>query len=55
MEDYLQLTPETQISTSLGIPDFRSKTTGFYSKLREMGFEEPEQVFDIKNFDEDPT
>ncbi|KAK7715531.1 NAD-dependent histone deacetylase sir2 [Botryosphaeria dothidea] len=43
------------ISTSLGIPDFRSKNTGFYSKLREMGFEDPEQVFDIHNFDEDPT
>ncbi|KAL1629858.1 NAD-dependent histone deacetylase sir2 [Neofusicoccum ribis] len=43
------------ISTSLGIPDFRSKNTGFYSKLREMGFEDPEQVFDITNFDEDPT
>ncbi|OCK74640.1 NAD-dependent histone deacetylase SIR2 [Lepidopterella palustris CBS 459.81] len=43
------------ISTSLGIPDFRSKNTGFYSKLQEMGFQEPEQVFDITNFDEDPT
>ncbi|KAF2496189.1 SIR2-domain-containing protein [Lophium mytilinum] len=43
------------ISTSLGIPDFRSKNTGFYSKLKEMGYDEPEQVFDIKNFDEDPT
>lgn len=43
------------ISTSLGIPDFRSKNTGFYSKLQEMGFSEPEQVFDIHNFDEDPT
>ncbi|KAF2018569.1 SIR2-domain-containing protein [Aaosphaeria arxii CBS 175.79] len=42
------------ISTSLGIPDFRSKNTGFYSKLLEMGFEDPEQVFDIHNFDEDP-
>jgi NAD-dependent histone deacetylase SIR2 len=43
------------ISTSLGIPDFRSKNTGFYSKLLEMGYQEPEQVFDIHNFDEDPT
>jgi len=43
------------ISTSLGIPDFRSKNTGFYSKLKEMGYDEPEQVFDIKNFDEDPN
>tara|TARA_R110002003_G_scaffold28_28_gene1747 strand:- start:4026 stop:5360 length:1335 start_codon:yes stop_codon:yes gene_type:complete len=42
------------ISTSLGIPDFRSKNTGFYSRLLQMGYEEPEQVFDIQNFDEDP-
>ncbi|KAH7110833.1 DHS-like NAD/FAD-binding domain-containing protein [Dendryphion nanum] len=43
------------ISTSLGIPDFRSKNTGFYSKLRELGFSDPEEVFDIDNFDEDAT
>jgi NAD-dependent histone deacetylase SIR2 len=43
------------ISTSLGIPDFRSKNTGFYSRLQELGYQEPEQVFDIHNFDEDPT
>ncbi|KAJ4367269.1 NAD-dependent histone deacetylase sir2 [Neocucurbitaria cava] len=42
------------ISTSLGIPDFRSKNTGFYSRLLQMGYDEPEQVFDIRNFDEDP-
>ncbi|QIX01656.1 hypothetical protein AMS68_007173 [Peltaster fructicola] len=42
------------ISTSLGIPDFRSKHTGFYSKLQEMGFSEPEDVFDIHIFDEQP-
>ncbi|KAF1930951.1 SIR2-domain-containing protein [Didymella exigua CBS 183.55] len=42
------------ISTSLGIPDFRSKNTGFYSRLRAMGYDEPEQVFDIHNFDDDP-
>ncbi|PVI08444.1 SIR2-domain-containing protein [Periconia macrospinosa] len=43
------------ISTSLGIPDFRSKTTGFYEKLIAMGYEEPEQVFDLHEFDRDPT
>ncbi|KAI9710941.1 MAG: NAD-dependent histone deacetylase sir2 [Bogoriella megaspora] len=43
------------ISTSLGIPDFRSKNTGFYSKLRNMGYADPEEVFDIHNFDYDPT
>jgi NAD-dependent histone deacetylase SIR2 len=43
------------ISTSLGIPDFRSRTTGFYSKLRDMGYQEPEEVFDLENFDQNPT
>lgn len=43
------------ISTSLGIPDFRSKNTGFYSELREMGYEDPEEVFNIDNFDENPN
>jgi NAD-dependent histone deacetylase SIR2 len=43
------------ISTSLGIPDFRSKHTGFYSKIADMGYSEPEEVFDIHNFDEDPS
>ena len=42
------------ISTSLGIPDFRSKGTGFYDKVREMGFQDPEEVFDINNFDRQP-
>ncbi|KAF1817069.1 SIR2-domain-containing protein [Eremomyces bilateralis CBS 781.70] len=43
------------ISTSLGIPDFRSKTSGFYSKLRARGFDQPEQVFDLSEFDYDPS
>jgi len=43
------------ISTSLGIPDFRSKNTGFYSQLLARGFTEPEEVFDIHTFDEDPS
>jgi NAD-dependent histone deacetylase SIR2 len=43
------------ISTSLGIPDFRSKDTGFYSKLRKMGFEDPESVFNLEEFDNNPT
>lgn len=42
------------ISTSLGIPDFRSKGTGFYSKLVAEGISEPEEVFDIFEFDHDP-
>ena len=43
------------ISTSLGIPDFRSKGTGFYDKLRDMGYEGGEDVFDIFNFDDNPS
>lgn len=43
------------ISTSLGIPDFRSKNTGFYSQLLARGFTSPEDVFDIHNFDHDPS
>lgn len=43
------------ISTSLGIPDFRSKTSGFYTKLMAQGYAEPEQVFDIFEFDENPS
>lgn len=43
------------ISTSLGIPDFRSKGTGFYDKLQQAGYSEPEEVFDIHNFDENPN
>ena len=43
------------ISTSLGIPDFRSKNTGFYSQLLARGYTEPEEVFDIHTFDEDPS
>lgn len=43
------------ISTSLGIPDFRSRDTGFYSKLLARGYDSPEDVFDLETFDEDPT
>jgi NAD+-dependent protein deacetylase SIR2 len=43
------------ISTSLGIPDFRSKGTGLYSKLEHLGLNDPQEVFDIKIFKQDPT
>ncbi|MCJ1223623.1 NAD-dependent histone deacetylase sir2 [Toensbergia leucococca] len=43
------------ISTSLGIPDFRSKDTGLYSKLQHLGLNDPQEVFDISLFREDPT
>lgn len=44
-----------QISTSLGIPDFRSKDTGLYSKLEHLGLSDPQEVFDIQVFREDPS
>jgi NAD-dependent histone deacetylase SIR2 len=43
------------ISTSLGIPDFRSKGTGLYSKLEHLGLNDPQEVFDITVFRQDPT
>ncbi|KAF4124369.1 NAD+-dependent protein deacetylase SIR2 [Geosmithia morbida] len=43
------------ISTSLGIPDFRSKGTGLYSKLEHLGLSDPQEVFDIDVFREDPS
>ena len=42
------------ISTSLGIPDFRSKQGGFYSILADQGMGEPEEFFHIDNFYNDP-
>ena len=43
------------ISTSLGIPDFRSKDTGLYSRLEHLGLSDPQEVFDISIFREDPS
>lgn len=43
------------ISTSLGIPDFRSKDIGLYATLEELGLDDPQQVFDIDLFRDDPT
>ncbi|KAH8428114.1 putative histone deacetylase SIR2 [Aspergillus melleus] len=43
------------ISTSLGIPDFRSKDTGLYSQLEHLGLSDPQEVFDIQVFREDPS
>lgn len=45
----------SQISTSLGIPDFRSKDTGLYAKLEHLGLTDPQEVFDIHLFRQDPT
>lgn len=43
------------ISTSLGIPDFRSKDVGLYAKLEYLGLADPQDVFDISLFHEDPS
>ncbi|KAF3905473.1 hypothetical protein ABW20_dc0106590 [Dactylellina cionopaga] len=43
------------ISTSLGIPDFRSKGSGLYSRLEGLGLSDPQEVFDIQIFKEDPS
>lgn len=42
------------ISTSLGIPDFRSKG-GLYSKLEHLQLNDPQEVFDINLFKDDPS
>lgn len=43
------------ISTSLGIPDFRSAGAGLYAKLEHLGLSDPQEVFNIEVFKEDPT
>lgn len=42
------------ISTSLGIPDFRS-SQGFYSKLEHLGLSDPQEVFELDFFNSDPS
>lgn len=44
-----------QISTSLGIPDFRSKDTGLYARLEYLGLTDAQEVFDIHLFRQDPS
>lgn len=41
------------ISTSLGIPDFRS-SKGFYSRISNLGLSDPQEVFDLEIFHTDP-
>ena len=43
------------ISTSLGIPDFRSPSTGLYARLGNLGLSDPQEVFDISLFRQDPS
>lgn len=42
------------ISTSLGIPDFRSDN-GLYAQLEHLGLADPQEVFEINTFKEDPS
>jgi len=43
------------ISTSAGIPDFRSPGTGLYSKLQKYELPRPEAIFDLKYFKRNPA
>ncbi|KAK3298649.1 DHS-like NAD/FAD-binding domain-containing protein [Chaetomium fimeti] len=42
------------ISTAAGIPDFRSPTTGLYANLSALNLPEPEAVFDLSFFRQNP-
>jgi len=42
------------VSTSAGIPDFRSPTTGLYANLARLNLPYPEAVFDISYFRRNP-
>ncbi|CCF57105.1 hypothetical protein KAFR_0C01100 [Kazachstania africana CBS 2517] len=42
------------VSTSLGIPDFRS-SEGFYSKIKHLGLDDPQDVFNLDIFLQDPS
>lgn len=41
------------ISTSVGIPDFRSEDGGIYPLLKKQGFSDPEDLFHIDSFNTD--
>lgn len=42
------------VSTSIGIPDFRS-SEGFYSRIKHLGLDDPQDVFNLDIFMQDPS
>lgn len=42
------------VSTSLGIPDFRS-SEGFYSRIKHLGLDDPQDVFNLEIFTKNPS
>lgn len=38
------------ISTSAGIPDFRSPTSGLYNNLQKFNLPYPEAIFEVRKF-----
>ncbi|KAK8894822.1 hypothetical protein M9Y10_023260 [Tritrichomonas musculus] len=43
------------VSVAAGIPDFRTPGTGFYSRVEKLGLPQPESIFDIGFFEENPN
>ena len=42
------------VSVAAGIPDFRTPRTGFYSRVAKLNLPQPESIFDIEYFIDDP-
>lgn len=43
------------VSVAAGIPDFRTPGTGFYSRVKKLNLPQPESIFDIEFFKENPN